>query len=85
MEVAGFDYSCYLVMHIEMFVECPNEDCGYYIDLLKSKDTDGHDHNDDGYLLRQMFPNNGSHTDFECDEVTCSVCSTVFNVKGLDW
>jgi len=72
-------------LSIQMYVDCPNEDCGNYIDLLDEKDTDGVAHNDDGYLLRQMFPRNGDNSDFECEEVTCSQCKTTFNVKELEW
>lgn len=72
-------------LDIEMFVNCPNEECDYLIDLLRESDTDGVNHDDDGYLLRQMFPTNGSHDDFECEEVVCSKCKTEFNVKGLEW
>lgn len=72
-------------LDIEMFVTCPNEECGYLIDLLSEKDTDGTPHDDDGYLLRQMFPAHGSHDDFECEDVTCTKCKTTFNVKGLEW
>jgi len=72
-------------LDISMWVDCPNEDCGNYIDLRNSKDTSGRDHDDDGYLLRQMFPKNGDNADFECDDVICSMCETKFNVKGLAW
>ena len=72
-------------LDIEMFVHCPNEDCDYLIDLLSEEDTNGCFHNDDGQLLRQMFPNHGSHEDFECEEVVCSQCKTTFDVKGLEW
>lgn len=72
-------------LSIEMYVYCPNDDCGYYIDLLDPTDTDGYHHNDDGDLLRQMFPTNGAHVDFECEDVTCSQCKTTFNVKELEW
>lgn len=72
-------------LDIEMFVTCPNDDCGFLIDLLREDDTNGDCHNDDGYLFRQMFPRQGSHDDFECEEVTCSQCKTEFNVKGLEW
>ena len=72
-------------LSIEMCVDCPNDECGQYIDLLNEDDTNGTAHNDDGMLLSQMFPNNGSHEDFECDEVVCSECKTKFNVKGLEW
>lgn len=73
------------VLDIEMFVACPNKGCDFYIDLLKEKDTNGVDHDEDSYLLKQMFPSRGSHDDFECEEVTCSRCKTVFNVEGLEW
>ena len=72
-------------LNIQMYVTCPNDECEDYIDLLAEKDTDGTDHNDDSYLLRQMFPNNGDHIDFECDDVVCSNCKTKFNVKELEW
>jgi len=70
-------------LDIQMFVDCPN--CDFLIDLLREKDTDSYDHNDEGYLLRQMFPSNGDHTDFICEDVTCSECLTMFNVKELEW
>ena len=72
-------------LDIEMFVTCPNEECGYFIDLLKEKDTNGTMHDDDSYLLRQMFPSDGDHAGFECEDVTCTKCKTTFNVKGLEW
>lgn len=72
-------------LDIEMFVNCPNEDCDFLIDLLREEDTDGTAHNDEGLLLRQMFPENGDHTDFECDDVVCSKCKTEFNVRELEW
>ena len=72
-------------LNIEMNVECPNEECGAYIDLLSEKDTDGYDHDDDSHLLRQMFPSNGDNMDFECEDVVCSRCKTQFNVKELEW
>ncbi len=70
-------------LDVEMFVDCP--ECEALIDLLKEDDTDGTWHDDDGYLLRQMFPNNGSQDDFECEDVVCTKCKTTFNVKGLEW
>jgi hypothetical protein len=70
-------------LDIEMFVNCPN--CDYLIDLLNEGDTNGFTHDDEGYLLDQMFPKNGSHDDFECEEVTCTKCKTDFDVKGLEW
>lgn len=72
-------------LDIEMFVHCPNEDCEFMIDLLNSDDTNKQDCDEEGYLLRQMFPKVGSHDDFECEGVVCSECKTEFNVKGLEW
>lgn len=72
-------------LSIEMLVHCPNEDCDYLIDLLDERDTDGVAHDDESYLLRQIFHRYGSLDDFECEEVTCSKCKTTFNVKGLEW
>ena len=72
-------------LDIEMFVTCPNEECNFLIDLLLEEDTNGYWHNDDGYLLRHMFPSDGDHEDFECEDVTCSKCKTTFDVKGLEW
>lgn len=73
-------------LSVEMWLSCPNEECDNYIDLLDERDTDGCCHNDDGQLLRQMFPTGDStHDDFECEDVTCSQCKTTFNVKGLEW
>ena len=72
-------------LDVEIFVNCPNEECDYLIDLLREDDTSGTMHNDDGELLRQVWPRNGSHDDFECEEVVCSKCKTEFNVKALEW
>lgn len=72
-------------LDIQMYVYCPNDDCGTLINLLDERDTDAEMHNDDGALLRQMFPKNGDNADFVCDEVTCSACKTTFNVEGLAW
>jgi len=70
---------------IEMNLTCPNDECGAYINILNEKETNNYDHDEDGHLLRQMFPKHGSHDDFECEEVTCGECQTTFNVKGLEW
>jgi len=72
-------------LSIEMYVDCPNSECGYLIDLLDEKDTDGYYHDDCGDLLKQMFPSNAEHADFKCEDVTCSQCKTTFNVKELEW
>lgn len=72
-------------LQISIMVDCPNDDCGNHINLLDEGDTNHHDHNDCGELLKQVFPERGSHDDFECNEVTCSECKTTFNVKGLEW
>ena len=72
-------------LSVEMRVTCPNDECENYINLLDESDTDGNAHDDDSFLLRQMFPSNGDHSDFECDDVTCSQCKTTFNVRELEW
>ncbi|MCK4843056.1 MAG: hypothetical protein KAT04_14440 [Methylococcales bacterium] len=73
-------------LDIEVFVDCPH--CGYMIDLLKEDETDGQNHNDEGYILAQACPSGlwiDEHEKFEVDEVTCTKCKTTFNVKGLEW
>jgi len=72
-------------LNIEMLVYCPNPECEQLIDLLREEHTDSYNHNAEGYLLRQMFPEHGDHADFKCNNVTCSRCKTTFNVKGLEW
>jgi hypothetical protein len=72
-------------LSIEMLVDCPNDDCGGYLDLLNEKDTSDVDHNEEGHLMSQMFPKTGSHDDFTCESVVCKYCKTEFNVKGLEW
>ena len=70
-------------LDVEIFANCPK--CDYMIDLLNEEETNGECLNDDGELLRQVWPRNGSHDDFECEEVTCTQCKTEFNVKTLEW
>ena len=70
-------------LDVEIFAHCPK--CNFMIDLLNESETNGVMHNDDGELLRQVWPRNGSYDDFECEEVTCSRCKTEFNVKTLEW
>ena len=70
---------------VEVFVTCPNDECGYYIDLLRQEDTNNECLDDDGDILRQVFSPSGDYDSFECDEVTCSECKTQFNVNGLSY
>jgi len=72
-------------LSIEVFVTCPNDDCGFYIDLLRQEDTNNVHLDDDGYVTRQIFSPSGEYDDFECEEVTCSQCKTQFNVNGLSY
>ena len=67
-------------LNIEMNVDCP--ECGTYIDIMDDSQTNGDQHDDDGYLFRQMFPSSDNE-DFECENVVCTDCKTEFNVKGL--
>lgn len=45
-------------LSINMYVTCPNNECGTYINLMDEADTNGTEHDDESMLLRQMFPNN---------------------------
>lgn len=72
-------------LNIEMFATCPNDECGFYIDLLSDRDTDDKDHNEEGFLLNQMFHPMRSHEQFECNDVVCTECKTKFNVRVLEW
>jgi len=72
-------------LDVEIFVDCPNDECGELIDILKEKETNGFNHDDDAFLLRQVWPSGiVTHDDFECSDITCSKCKTTFNVKGLE-
>ena len=73
-------------LSIEVNVDCPS--CGWYIDLLNERDTNGNDHNDDGYVLTSACGDGQwteLHQKFEVNGVTCSQCKTEFNVKGMEW
>ena len=72
-------------LSISMNVTCPNDECGSWIDLLNERDTDGTNHDEEGYLSGQVFPERADWNDFECEEVTCSQCKTAFNVKSLEY
>ena len=75
-------------LSIEMWVDCPNEDCGNYINLSDEADTDGTFHDDDNELLKQAVPDghwSEEHEKFECLDVVCTECKVAFDVKGLDW
>ena len=71
------------LLQIQMIVYCPN--CNHLIDLLNPIDTDDVNHNDDSDLLKQMFPDDGDRSSFNCENVTCTSCKTTFNVEGLEW
>lgn len=71
-------------LDIEVFVECPNEDCEHLIDLLDERDTDGTNHDDDNAILGVIF-GKGEWREFYCNDVVCSKCKTEFNVKELEW
>jgi len=76
-------------LQINIFVDCPNKDCGWLIDLLDESDTNGCYQNEEGSLLEQACPSEGhwsiEHKKFECNNVVCTQCKTEFNVKGLGW
>lgn len=70
-------------LSIEINVNCPECDC--LIDILNENETDGTHHDDDGFLIRQVFSHTGSYDQFECEGVVCTKCKTEFNIKGLEW
>jgi translation initiation factor 2 beta subunit (eIF-2beta)/eIF-5 len=73
-------------LDIEVFVDCPH--CDSLIDLLNPDDTDGHNHNEESYVIAQACPDGAwidEHKKFDVENVTCSECKKDFNVKGLDW
>ncbi len=75
-------------MEISIYVNCPH--CDELLDLMDQDDTDGCDHNEEGYLLNQACPIDGSywmdaHRKFEVEKVTCFNCKKDFDVKTLDW
>lgn len=76
-------------LSIEIHVDCPNEECGAWIDLMNPNETSDYDHNDMGALLEQACPAEGhwseEHEKFEVEEVICTECKTEFNVKGINW
>ena len=45
-------------LDVEIFAHCP--ECDYMIDLLNEEETNGECLDDDGMLLRQVWPTNGS-------------------------
>lgn len=76
------------ILDIRVFVDCPG--CNDVIDLMDEGDTSGCNHNDDGHILDQACPNNNkvwvdTHRGFEVEDVKCSECGTIFNVKTLEW
>tara|TARA_R110000868_G_scaffold244257_5_gene500410 strand:- start:1771 stop:2016 length:246 start_codon:yes stop_codon:yes gene_type:complete len=71
-------------LDIEIFVNCPH--CDFLIDLLNEGDTNNHNHNEEGHVIRQACGDGLSvdlHKQFEVNNVTCSECENAFNVKGL--
>ena len=75
-------------LQISVMVNCPG--CGYYIDLLDERETDGTDHNDDAHILNQACPINGNcwseeHVKFKVEEVVCTQCKSEFIVEGMEW
>lgn len=74
-------------LSIQVFVNCPR--CNKPIDLMDEDDTDGHNHNEEGYVLKQACPDEGywidEHKNFSVEQVTCTECKETFDVKGLEW
>ena len=70
---------------IQVNIDCPNEECKSLIDILDCDDVGGVEHDEDSFLIRQVFSDSETYDEFECEEVTCSQCKTVVNVKGLEY
>lgn len=71
---------------IEIIVKCPY--CDGLIDILDPDRTAGYDHNDDGYIFSQVFPEGNwseQHGKFEIEDIECDDCGGLFDVRGLDW
>jgi hypothetical protein len=75
------------VLNISVNVDCPH--CGYYIDLLDTRDTNNIPVNDDNLVMSQACPSGGiwidSHEKFEIEEVQCGECKRSFSVQGMEW
>ena len=72
-------------LYIEIIVNCPK--CDNYIDILDENDTDGYPHNDCGQALNDAIGDDWGRDmeEFSVEEITCSECKHIFDVKGLDW
>ena len=73
-------------LNIEVNCNCPN--CDYPINLLDERDTGGVDLNEEGFILNQACPDAiwiDAHKHFSVEDVSCPECSTIFNVKELEW
>ncbi|WP_067584739.1 hypothetical protein [Endozoicomonas ascidiicola] len=73
-------------LSIDVFVDCPH--CDRQINLMDTDDTNGYNHNEEGYVISQACPDGAwidEHDKFEVEEVTCSECEKTFDVKGLGW
>lgn len=73
-------------LFIEVFVECPH--CDGLLNMMDSDDTSGYNHNDEGDIIRQACPDGiwvDDHEKFEIEDIECTYCGGLFNVRGLDW
>lgn len=73
---------------IDVWVDCPNDECGNYINLMDVSDTNGRDCNEEGHVISQACPQghwSEEHKNFLVEDVTCSECKTTFDVEALEW
>ena len=68
---------------VEVYVQCPNKECGRGIDMLMEKDTNRAMFKSDKNLVMQTLANGGGNSEFERKGIICSGCKTKINVKGL--
>ena len=68
---------------VNVYVQCPNKECGRCLDMLMEKDTNRAIFKSDKNLVMNTLAKGGSSSDFECKGIICSKCKTKINVKGL--
>lgn len=72
---------------ISIHVDCP--ECGEFLNILDDSDTCNVDHNEESFILEQVFPDNEcwvtAHDTVEVDDVECTYCHHIFSIEGVNW